>query len=263
MNVLTILGYDNSLVRLWLRVVALQKKCRLECGPYAWDLSRDSRVIRINRSHFVNVGRLAEDFDSYFETLLPVQNSNATMLDFSRLHIHTYRRAGLEFECAKWPELDAPINAYFKVFPLTGKGLTFDLGAEYGFSTYLLSKFGGRVVAFEQEMAVRTILERNMRRHALANVAVVTAPVSSLALLVQMYGEPSFCKINLDRVPLSFFWPDAQLWASHAIFMAARSNSRHVRLQFAEFLQNSGFRTSVDHELRMVWASPGAIPPKS
>jgi hypothetical protein len=259
MNILTYLGSDNRIAQWWTHFLAARKGCHLKCGPYAWDLTKGARIIRLGRRQFASVGTLATDFDALFEALLAHDVGHQSMLDFSRLHVHTFRDSGLAFELAEWPEKDAPIDDYFDWFRPTPDDLVFDLGADCGVSTFMLSPLAKNVIAFQPNAGLRELLARNVARHQLTNVAVANEEVNSLAGLIRIYGKPQFCRVNLDQVAASFFAADAEEWIFQSIFLAARSDSRLVRWRFASFLKKAGFETASDHALGMVWARPGPL----
>lgn len=259
MDIIRSLDADSSLLQTWLKFRAQKLGCHLRCGPYAWDLTKGSRVIRISKEQYARVLSLARDFNELFEALIPSQVGNRRMLDFSRLHVHTYRAAKLEFELAQWPEPDATIEAYFDRFQPASEDVVFDIGADCGISTYVLSLYAGRVVAVEQDLSLRELLERNMTRHSLTRVTVARAGVVSLAELIRLHGEPTFCRVNLDLVSPDFLFTDARAWTLRPIFFAARSTSRRVRSSFIAFIRDAGFDTIVDKELGMIWASRGGF----
>ncbi len=202
---------------------------------------------------------LARDFDELFAVFVPGQVGNKRILDFSRLHVHTYRAAKFEFELVQWPEPDATIEAYFERYQPNESDLVFDIGAECGISTYVLSLYAGKVVALEQNLTMRELLKRNVARHKLTHVTVASSTIHSLAELIRRHGEPAFCRVNLDLVSPQFLANEAQAWNSRPIFFAARSTSRRVRSGFVAFLHDAGFDTSVDKGLGMIWASRGSM----
>ncbi len=254
------LGHDNPAVKLSLRVQAWAKGCKLHCGPYAWDLTKDSRIIRIGRNQFASVGYLASHFDRLFDTLLATNAGKHKMLDFSRIHLHTFRTPGLTFELAQWPEPEAVIEAYFEWYSPCSSDLVFDLGAECGVSTYVLSQNAAYVIAYEPEIRLRNILERNVFRHGLTNVTVAKETAStSLADLVTTYGPPAFCKVNLDQLTAGFMQTDWHAWSSLPVVFAARSESQNVCDRFAGFLEECGFETGSNSALGLTWARPAMV----
>lgn len=259
MDLIRSLGADNALLKNWLKLRAQRLGCGLRCGPYAWDLTKGLRVIRISKQQYARVLSLARDFDELFQALIPTQLGDRRILDFSRLHLHTYRAAKFEFELAQWPEPDAAIESYFEKFQPNADDLVFDIGAECGISTYVLSLYAGRVVALEQDATLRDLLERNMVRHNLKRVTVANGTIDSLAEMIRLHGEPAFCRVNLDLVSPEFLFSDARAWTSRPIFFAARSTSRRVRSAFIAFVRDAGFETAVDKTLGMIWASRGSM----
>jgi hypothetical protein len=253
MGILTELGSDSKTVKLWLRLAAARQGCTLRCGPYAWDLIKDARVIRLGRRQFDHVAELATRFDSLFETLVPQQAGRFDLLDFSHVHSYVYRTLGVPFELAQWPEADATIQSYFQYYEPRPNDLVFDLGAQCGVSTYVFNKAGGIVVAYEEDARIRGILKRNVERHCLANVTIPNEAASSLAELIAIYREPVFCRVNLDEISREFLETDAESWASMPILFAAHSKSEGILRQFETFLNSSAFETCSDSSLGLVW----------
>jgi hypothetical protein len=249
MNFLMELGFDNAAVKLWLHFQAAMRGCKLQRGPYAWDLTKDARVIRIGRRQFASVGHLASHFDALFETLVASKTGRHVLLDFSRIHMHTYRASGVTFELAQWPEPEVTIESYFSWYQPRSSDLVFDLGAGCGVLTYILSGVTGNVIAFQPDARIRVILERNVVRHGLTNVTVTRDSIESLAELIGLYGQPVFCKVNLDEVTPAFLRTEAQAWTSLPIGFAAHSKSARVLSRFAAFLADNGFETVLDSSL--------------
>ena len=259
METLSTLGFDSRVVKYWMRFQAHRRGCQLHCGPYAWDLKKDSRVIRISRRQFASVGHLADQFDGLFKTLEASKAGSQTLLDFSRVHTHKYRVPGLTFELAQWPEPDASIEAYFEWYKPSPTDLVFDLGAECGVATCVLSHLTGSVVAFEPDANMRVILERNVARHKLTNVLLAKRSAASLAGLISVFGQPAFCRINLDQVAPEFLQNDARSWTSRPILLSAHSQSSNVRKRFNAFLNANGFETASNHLLGITWARPPGV----
>jgi len=181
---------------------------------------------------------MAMRFDLYFSPLVPEDRDGMEVLDFSQpCRLQTYKKTGLQFEMASFPEEEEAIEEYFKWYrPKTGD-LVFDMGAHCGVSTYHLSKLvgsEGRVVCFEPDPVNFAILERNIERHALSNVVTVNSAIAgtsgklafnsegtigsslvslmgresvgSVAMVEALtlgdvfvcYGEPAFCKIDIE-----------------------------------------------------------------
>ena len=253
MNLLTELGSDSKTVKLWLRLAAARHGCTLRCGPYAWDLIKGTRVIRLGRKQYDHVGDMAERFDVLFDTLVPQQAGRLSLLDFSHVHAHVYRTLGVPFELAHWPEADATIQSYFHYYEPARDDLIFDLGAQFGVSSYVFSKVAGTVIALESDLRIRGFLKRNVERHNLANVVITNRPIVSLTEMIAIYGDPTFCRVNLDEVPLEFLETFADAWAATYIQFAAHSNSEARLKQFDAFLNRTSFETCSDFSLGLVW----------
>jgi hypothetical protein len=253
MGILTELGSNSKTVKLWLRLAAARQGCRLRCGPYAWDLTKDTRVIRLGRPQFDHVADLAERFDSLFETLVPQQAGRLSLLDFSHVHAHVYRTLGVPFELAAWPEADATIQSCFEYYDPKPTDLIFDVGAQCGVSTYVFSKVVASVVALETDARLRGVLKRNVERHRLSNVLVPKNGVASLTEMIAIFGDPVFCRLNLDHITPEFWEAYANAWAAAPIQFAAHGSSENVVKRFDNFLNSTNFETCSDLSRGLVW----------
>jgi hypothetical protein len=241
---------------MWLRIKAASRGCQLQCGPYAWDIRKGRRVMRIGKRHFAAVTHLVRDFDEIFETLIPKRIGSQDVLDFSHIQMHKHRSSGVTFELAQWPEPDALIDAYVALYVPTARDLVFDLGAGCGISSYAFSNVAKTVVAYEPDSHLRVILERNVGRLELPNVIVARESISSLAELLAVHHHPALCKVNLDRVPLAFFSKEASAWTSFPAFFSASSNSQQVLKRFVRLVKDNGFEASINKHLGVMWAEP-------
>jgi hypothetical protein len=236
-----------------MRSQAGRRGCKLDCGTYAWDLIKDSRVIRIGRRQYSMVEQLASSFDSIFETLEPKQTGHQFLIDFSHIQLHKHRASGLKFELAQWPEPDSVINAYLEWYQPTSEDLSFDLGAGCGISTYALSNLSRRVVAFEPDPQLRVILERNVQRHGMTNVVVAKESVSNLADLVSAFGVPAFCKMNLDQLAPEFWSHHSENWNAPGMHIAAHGKLA-LRERLVSLLNTAGAETGTNEAMGMLWA---------
>ncbi|MFZ0631688.1 MAG: FkbM family methyltransferase [Acidobacteriaceae bacterium] len=193
--------------------------------------------------HLIYCTTLAERFELHFKPLVPRQEDGLLILDFSQPRtVHRYANSGLEFEMTSFPEEEEAIEEYFRWYRPQPGDLVYDVGANCGVSTYVLSKLvgnGGKVIAFEPDPLNHDVLSRNIERHALTNVVVVNAAVaadrgqlrfnsegtlgSSLATVMQRetvgscllvnamtmsdaierWGVPAFCKIDIEGAEIS------------------------------------------------------------
>ena len=101
---------------------------------------------------FLHIPGLARHFDMFFEPILPTEKDGLFVIDYSVPGLHTYKRSGLQFELASWPEEESAIESYFLWYQPKPGDLVFDIGAHCGVSVYHLSRLvgdAGLVVAFE------------------------------------------------------------------------------------------------------------------
>ncbi len=188
--------------------------------------------------HFVYSWDMTEKFDLYFAPLLPENRDGMLVLDYSKPgKLQTYRSSGLQFEMASFPEEEEAIEEYFKWYRPKPGDTVFDVGAHCGVSTYSLSKLvgdTGKVIAFEPDPVNYSLLKRNIERHGLANVqaknmaisdtagrlkfnsegtigsslitklqresvgSIVEVDAITLADAFELWGEPAFCKIDIE-----------------------------------------------------------------
>ena len=240
-----------------MRLQAARLGCQLQTGPYAWDLTKDSRIIRIGRRHFAHVAHLALDFDRLFETLVARRAGEGTLLDFSHIQMHLHRASGLKFELLQWPEPDPILDAYLRRYRPTADDLVFDLGAGCGISTFAFSNLAGRVIAYQPDAHLRAILERNIERLKMQNVVVAKQTATCLSDLIELYGCPALCKVNLDQVALDVFQQKAEAWMKLPIQFAAASKSAKCRMQFSQLMLDKGFKLHSDESFGVVWAESG------
>jgi FkbM family methyltransferase len=137
-------------------------------------LRKKKQCMMLSRERGIYAPFLAEHFAMYFSPLLPEQRDGMEVLDFSRPGVlQTYKRTGLQFEMASFPEEEEMMEAYFRWYRPKAGDLVFDIGAHCGVSSYLLSQMvgaSGRVICFEPDPVNFQLLERNIERHGLKNV---------------------------------------------------------------------------------------------
>jgi FkbM family methyltransferase len=213
-------------------------------GGVVW-LRKGERAVVLAPRHFAYVEEITEKFDLYYTPLVPELRDGLEVLDYSQPgRLQTYRRSGLQFEMASFPEEEEAIEEYFRWYRPQAGDLVFDVGAHCGVSTYHLSKLvgpEGRVIAFEPDPVNFAILKRNIDRHGLANVVTENAAMastagglafnaegtigSSLVSLLQResvgetvtvnaltlgdafarWGVPAFCKIDIEGAEVDVF----------------------------------------------------------
>lgn len=181
---------------------------------------------------------LASDFDSPFDTLF----DDNGLLDFSVPAWHTYRKSGLSFFLTGLPEEEEALGSYFSLCRPSHGDLVFDIGANCGVTTHVLSLLvgaAGRVIAFEPDPDSFHALLANIDRHSLRNVVpihkaiaaasgierfnaegslgsglsafvprpsagrVLSVQCSSLADAFAQYGEPTFVKMDVEGAEIA------------------------------------------------------------
>jgi FkbM family methyltransferase len=206
------------------------------------ELARGKEAIRIAPRHFVYMPEISTHFDTYYLPVVPSETNGVSLVDYSQPSLHTYRRSGLQFELAAFPEEDEAIEGYFYWYTPKEGDIVFDIGAHCGISTYRLAKLvgpSGRVIAFEPDPVNHSILVRNIHRHKLENVTCVKTAISdsrgtalfncegaigsglarhlsratvgtvekvetmTLADAFTEFGVPSFCKIDIEGAEIS------------------------------------------------------------
>lgn len=214
-------------------------------------LRKGDRVMLLAEKHATYSPYLAEYFDMYFSPLLPERKNGLEVLNFSRPGVlQTYRRSGLQFEMASFPEEEDAIEEYFRCYRPKRGDLVFDVGAHCGVSSYWFSQIvgdEGTVVCFEPDPVNYELLVRNVERHGLKNVRVervaiagargelafsaegtigsrlaslregqsageiVTVDAWTLADAFEKYGAPAFCKIDIEGAEIEVIRASEQL----------------------------------------------------
>jgi FkbM family methyltransferase len=145
-------------------------------------LRRGNEVMLLAEEHAGYSPYLAEYFGMYFSPLLPERRDGLEVLDYSRPGIlQTYRKSGLQFEMASFPEEEDAMEEYFRYYRPKAGDLVFDVGAHCGVSSYWFSKMvgdEGTVVCFEPDPVNYELLVRNVERHGLKNVRVERAAIA-------------------------------------------------------------------------------------
>ena len=185
-------GPQNPLV-LYL----LNRKCSQFGVTLSWDdsntlcLRKDDRKMLLAAQHFIYAPTMAEQYDAYFDPLVPKNINDVYVVDYSQPGLlQTYRRSGLQFELASFPEEDDAIEGYFRWYRPKLGDTVFDIGAHCGVSTYFFSRLvgdNGRVIAFEPDPINHKLLLRNVQRHNLINVTCLELAIA------RSQGTAEFC----------------------------------------------------------------------
>jgi len=205
-------------------------------------LHKGERVMILSSRHFIYAWDMTQKFDLYFSPLVPEEREGSLVLDYSRPgRLQTYRKSGLQFEMASFPEEEESIEEYFRWYRPKPGDTVFDVGAHCGVSTYHLSTLvgpNGRVISFEPDPINYSILQRNIERHGLSNVtaqnialagtagrlqfnsegtigsalvsqlfrdsvgSIIEVDALTLSDAFEKWGEPAFCKIDIEGAEL-------------------------------------------------------------
>jgi FkbM family methyltransferase len=186
------LGPSNPLVHFLLQQQCQKHQCELVDAGSVLRIQKGNRAILLSNIHFVYAPDIAERFDLYFETVVPVLRDGGLVVDYSRPAVHTYKSSGLPFELAAFPEEQEAVEGYFHWYRPQPGDRVFDIGAHCGVSTYHLSKLvgsRGRVIAFEPDALNHALLLRNIERHGLTNVTVVKSALAEKTGRAEFHHE--------------------------------------------------------------------------
>lgn len=223
-------------------------------------LRKGQRAMVLSLHHFVYASDMAARFELYFSPLVPELRDGLEVLDYSVPgKLQTYRKSGLQFEMASFPEEDDAIEEYFRWYRPKAGDLVFDLGAHCGVSSYHFSKLvgpEGKVVCFEPDPMNFAILKRNIERHGLENVVAENLAVAGTAgeigfscegtigskmadLLTresagetvmvkaitlqdafERWGTPNFCKIDIEGAEIEVIASAAETLRVHGANLA-------------------------------------------
>lgn len=251
-EIATRLGVANPLVRLMIRRSCARHGVDVSLAADRLDLCKGSSVIRLSRAHFVFAPAISANFQMHFDQVVAESNGNVFIVDYSKPHAHIYKGSGLRFELSSVPEEGEAIDGYLRWYTPKPGDLVFDVGANCGVSTYAFSKLvgdSGRVIAFEPDPQNYSLLLRNIAHHQLKNVTPIklaiaasrgTAPFHSEGTIgsglarsssrpsagtVEMvktitladsfaeYGEPAFCKVDIEGAEIEVIESSVELLA--------------------------------------------------
>lgn len=231
------LGPRSPLVRGLVR-----QRCRAHGAAVAFhdgviELRKEDRAMLLSERHFIYAPDMAQRFGSYFSPVVSHPANGLSVVDYSKPGLQTYKKSGLQFELASFPEEDEAIEGYFRWYKPQPGDTVFDIGAHCGVSTYHFSKLvgsTGKVFAFEPDPLNYSLLLRNISRHELENVTPLKVAIAgspgqasfhcegtigsglarnssratigtvemveaiTLADAFKLYGTPALCKIDIE-----------------------------------------------------------------
>jgi hypothetical protein len=134
------LGGRNFIIRALMNRKCRRNGARLRLRDGALEITKDTRTIRIAPRHFVHTDGFSLDFDAQFAMIVPTLRDGRSTIDYSTPRVQTYRRSGLEFELASFPEEEDAIEGYFHWYLPVPGDIVYDVGAHCGVSSYFFSK---------------------------------------------------------------------------------------------------------------------------
>jgi len=169
------------------------------------EVRKDNRSILIPQKHFIHARTIAREFDVFFDAVVCEQSNGRFVVDYSRPRLHTCKSSGLQFELAGFSERSDVVKGYLHWYTPNPGDCVFDIGANCGISTYRFSKLvghEGKVIALEPDPLNYALLRRNIARHNLRNVVAVHAAVANKRGLARFYADGSLgsCLADLPSV---------------------------------------------------------------
>lgn len=153
---------------------------------------RGDREIRVSRENFVYAHDMIENFDYYFDVVLPREEGGRQIVDYSRPALHTMKADGLPFWFPELAESMETTGIYLDKANLQPGQTVLDLGGYAGGATYHFSRAvgpAGRVYAFEPDPRSFDCLEKNVALHRLTNVVLDRRGVWSHSGRVEFQAE--------------------------------------------------------------------------
>ena len=128
-NFLKRLGDDSRTTRAAVRAVCRQRGVTCEFEPTRIVLSANGRAIRLPLEHTLFAPYVADNFEVFATSVVPVMENGVAVADFSAPGLHHYVPLDADFEMPAFPEAIAFDDEYFKYGAPAEGSLVFDLGA--------------------------------------------------------------------------------------------------------------------------------------
>ena len=191
-NFLKRLGDDSRTTRGAVRAVCRRRGVTCEFEPTRIVLSASGRAIRLPLKHTLFAPYVADNFEVFATSVVPVMDGGVAVADFSAPALHHYVPLDADFEMPAFPEAIAFDDEYFKYGPPAEGALVFDLGANIGLVTYALATAigpTGSVISFEPDPGSLEYLRRNLARHHLDQVTVIEQAIAPVAGKLEFFAE--------------------------------------------------------------------------
>lgn len=198
------LGPRNALAFASMAAACLLRGCFLSRHGDVLHLRCDNRTMILAEKHFVYAHFLAGRFDIHFEPLVPTERDALFFVDLSQRAIQTYKHSGEKFVMCGWPEDYSAIQEYFRHYRPKEGDLVYNIGANCGLSTHVLSKMvgdSGRVIAFEPDTENFSCLAENSRLCGWTNVTLLNMAVGGKSGRMFFNNEGTQGSLLMDVCP--------------------------------------------------------------
>jgi FkbM family methyltransferase len=157
----------------YLRRRAAERGVRVVARGRVVAVRNGEKEIRASRANQVYAADLIDNFDYYFNVVVPRAENGLQVVDYSHPAMHTMLADRLPFWFPELAESMETTELYLRYARLEAGDVVFDLGAYAGGATYHFSRevgAEGHVYAFEPDPASYECLVRNVELHSMTNV---------------------------------------------------------------------------------------------
>ena len=142
-------------------------------GVKSVSVENKNRKIYLAVRHIAYIQDVLENFDYYFQSVVPKFDGSHQIVDYSKPNLHTLNTSGLSFYFTSFVEPMETNDIYLEKGNLKNGYIVFDLGAYCGLSTYSFSQIvgeTGHIYALEPDTENFNALTKNIQSHQLINV---------------------------------------------------------------------------------------------
>lgn len=155
---------------------AFAKGLKLNFKKETVEIIKGKTKIIISSSSLVYANDIINDYNYYFDDVIPEKIGEYDVVDFSQPKKHTFKKSGLSFYFSSFVETDDLAAEYTQEYEIKPGDVVFDCGAYCGTTAYFFSKMVGEtgmVYAFEPDDKNYAMLLKNIELHNLKNVIPV------------------------------------------------------------------------------------------